>query len=56
MRQKVVEDEDKVTEKEQALYRLGVGTLLFLTKHSRPDITTAVSELSMGMDGASKCN
>ena len=54
MGQKVVEDEDKVTEKEQALYRLGVG--LFLTKHSRPDITTAVSELSMSMDGASKCN
>ena len=33
--QKVVEDEDKVTEKEQALYRSGVGTLLYLTKHSR---------------------
>ena len=53
MGQKVVEDEDKVTEKEQVLYRLGVGTLLFLTKHSRPDITNAVSELSMSMDGAS---
>ena len=40
--QKVVEDEDKVTEKEQALYRSGVGTLFYLTKHSRPDIANAV--------------
>ena len=52
--QKVVEDEDKVTEIERALYRSGVGTLLYLTKHSRPDITNAVSELSKSMDGASK--
>ena len=52
--QKVVEDEDKVTEKEQALYRSGVGTLLYLTKHSRPDISNAVRELPKSMDGASK--
>ena len=52
--QKVVEDEDKVNEKEQALYRSGVGTVLNLTKHSRPDITNAVRELSKSMDGASK--
>ena len=26
--QNVIEDEDKITEKEQALYRSGVGTLL----------------------------
>ena len=45
---------NKVTEKEQALYRSGVGTLLYLTKHSRPDITNGVRELSKGMDGASK--
>ena len=51
--QKVVEDEDRVTEKEQALYRSGVGTLSYLTKHSRPDITNAVRELSKTMDGAS---
>ena len=52
--QKVVEDEDKVNEKEQALYRSGVGTLLYLIKYSRPDITNAVRDLSKSMDGASK--
>ena len=52
--QKVVEDEDKVTEKEQALYRSGVGTLSYLTKQSRPYITNAVRELSKSMDGSSK--
>ena len=46
--QKVVEDEDKVTEKEQAIFKSGVGTLLYLTKHSRPDIT------NVSMEGASK--
>ena len=52
--QKVVEEEDKITEKEQAFYCSGVRTLLYLTKHSRPDITNAVRELSKSMDGASK--
>ena len=52
--QKVVEDEDKVTEKEQVLYRSGMGTLLYLTRHSRPDITNAVRELSKSMHGGSK--
>ena len=36
------------------MYRSVVGTLLYLTKHSRPDITNAVRELSKSMDGASK--
>ena len=49
-----VEDEDKVPEKEQALYRSGEGTLLYLTKHSRPDITNTIRVLSKSMDGASK--
>ena len=35
------------------MYRSGVGTLLYLTKHSRPDITNPVRELSKSMDGAS---
>ena len=43
----------KVDEKTQAMYRSGVGTLLYLTKHSRPDITNPVRELSKSMDGAS---
>ena len=32
--QKVVNEEDKVTDKEQAFYQSGAGTLLYLTKHS----------------------
>ena len=35
------------------MYRSGVGTLLYLTKHSRPDNTNPVRELSKSMDGAS---
>ena len=31
-------------------YRSGVGTLLYLTKHSRPDISNPVRELSKTMD------
>ena len=31
-------------------YRSGVGTLLYLTKHSRPDICNPVRELSKTMD------
>ena len=43
----------KVDEKAQSMYRSGVGTLLYLTKHCRPDITNPVRELSKSMDGAS---
>ena len=43
----------KVDEKTQSMYRSGVGTLLYLTKHSSPDITNPVRELSKSMDGAS---
>ena len=48
-----VDDISKVDEKTQSMYRSGVGTLLYLTKHSRPDITNPVRELSKRMDGAS---
>ena len=44
----------RVTEEEQAFYWSRVGTLLYLTKHSRLDIMNAVTELSKIMDGASK--
>ena len=46
-------DISKVDEKTQSMYRSGVGTLLYLTKHSRPDITNPVRELSKSMDGSS---
>ena len=48
-----VDDISKVDEKTQSMYRSGVGTLLYLTKYSRPDITNPMRELSKSMDGAS---
>ena len=42
--------EDKVSPKEHETYRSGAGTLLFLTKHSRPDICNTVREFSKTMD------
>ena len=38
--------DDKVSSEEHETYRSGVGTLLYLTKHSRPDICNPVRELS----------
>ena len=48
-----VDDMSKVDEKTKSMYRSGVGTLLYLTKHSRSDITNPVRELFKSMDGAS---
>ena len=42
--------EDKVNPEDHETYRSGVGTLLYLTKHSRPDICNPVRELSKAMD------
>ena len=42
--------EDTVNAEEHKIYRSGVGTLLYLTKHSRPDISNPVRELSKTMD------
>ena len=41
--------EDKVSPEEHETYRSGVGTLLYLNKHSRPDICNPVRELSKTM-------
>ena len=41
---------DKVSPEEHETCRSGVGTLLYLTKHSRPDICNPVRELSKTMD------
>ena len=38
-------EEDKVNAKDHETYRSGVGTLLYLTKHSRPDIINPVREI-----------
>ena len=42
--------EDKVNPEDHETCRSGVGTLLYLTKHSRPDICNPVRELSKTMD------
>ena len=44
------EEDEQMGERQQAKYRSGVGSLLYLTKHSRPDICNAVRELSKVMD------
>ena len=43
-------EEDKVNAEDHETYRSGVGTLLYLTEHSRPDISNPVRELSKTMD------
>ena len=47
---RVADEEDKVPAKGHATYRSGIGTLLYLTKHSRPDLRNAVRGLSNIMD------
>ena len=42
--------EDKISPEDHESYRRGVGTLLYLTKHSKPDICNTVRELSKTMD------
>jgi hypothetical protein len=41
-----------ITSKEQTTYRSGVGMMLYLVKHSRPEISNAIRELSKVGDGA----
>ena len=48
------EEGARINEDQQQDYQSGVGTLLYLTKHSSPDIANAVCEISKSMDGASK--
>ena len=45
--------EDKVNPDDHETYRSGIGTLLYLMKHSRPDICNPVRELSKTMDAPS---
>jgi hypothetical protein len=44
--------EDQISEEDQAVYRAGVGTLLYQIKYSRPDIANLVQKLSKCMDTA----
>ena len=50
------ETDAKLSIEEQKVYRSGVGMLLYLVKHSRPDIANAVRELSKVMDGATNAS
>ena len=43
----------RVSDEKHARYRSGVGMLLYLVKHSRPDIANCVRELSKVLDGPS---
>ena len=49
-------EEDKVNAQDHETYRSGVGTLLYLTKHSRPDISNPIRELSKTLDAPAKAN
>lgn len=50
------EEEDGLTEDEQKDFRSGVGSLLYLLKHSRPELSNSVRELSKVMDRANKAH
>ena len=41
-----------ISPEDQTKFRSGVGMLLYLVKHSRPDIANSVPELSKVADGA----
>ena len=41
-----------IMDEEQKLYRSGVGMLLYLVKHSRPDLSNGTQELLKVMDKA----
>jgi hypothetical protein len=43
---------ERISVSQQALFRSATGILLYLTKHSRPEIANSVRELSKVMDGA----
>jgi hypothetical protein len=45
------DDEVKMVETKQKLFRSGIGTLMYLVKLSRPELSNTVRELSKVMDG-----
>ena len=49
---RVKEGEGVLSLEEQTLYRCSVGILLYLVKHTRPDLANATRELSKAMDVA----
>jgi hypothetical protein len=49
-------DDTLISKDEQKIFRSGVGMLLYLVKHSRPDIANATRELSKVADGATQAH
>ena len=47
---RVKEGEAVLNTTEQTMYRCGVGILLYLVKHTRPDLANVIRELSKAMD------
>ena len=43
-----------ISDNDQKLYRSGVGMLLFLVKHTRPDLSNSTCKLSKVMDKATE--
>ena len=51
---KAQEDEITLSEEDQSLLRSGTGMLLYLVKHSRPDLSNPVRNLTKTLSGATK--
>ncbi len=51
---RVKEEKNKLSPEKHSRYRTGVGMLLFMIKHSRPDMANAVRELTKCLDAASE--
>ena len=50
------ENDESLTQEELKEYQSGTGTLLYLIKHSRPDLCNSVRELTKAMDRSNKSN
>ena len=51
---RVTDPKDKLDPELHSRYRTGTGMLLYMVKHSRPDLANAVRELTKCLDGASE--
>ena len=49
-------DDPVIAPEEQTKYRSGVGMLLYLVNHSRPDLSKAVRELTKVLDGVTQAH
>jgi hypothetical protein len=50
------EGDPVISSEDQSKYRSGVGMLLYLIKHSRPDLANAIRELTKVLDGATQAH